>query len=437
MRFTEKSMLGYLKIFLPITVGSLLIFGGLALAQQDTSPTVTSLEEVVLDETVQSSDLDISEPTLLPDNPFYFLKNWGRSIRLFFSFRPIDKAKLRLKFASEKLLEARKLAEKTKNPKIIKRAAENYQREIDKIKAVADKIKEKATENPEVGKFLDKFTKQQILHEKILEKLQEQVPEEVFEKIKEARERHIQRFGEVMQKLEENKERIRERIEENLQELKGSKFKDFKNLEILKKLEEKVPQEAKEAIQKARERILERLKEKIQQMTTTTQERLKRYIEKIQGDPERKFEILEDIKSTLKNQLQIRERLENAGEEIMRRIREKTQEREKEIGVKCPQWVPPAPGFCKEGRVVIEKDENGCPLPPKCIIPGEIGLPKAPATQPEKPVCISLWDPVCGIDGKTYSNACWAKVAGVEILHKGVCKETLPQRLQQRIQKFE
>ena len=121
----------------------------------------------------------------------------------------------------------------------------------------------------------------------------------------------------------------------------------------------------------------------------------------------------------------------------MNKIRERIQEKEKEIGFKCPQWVPPAPGFCKEGRVVIEKDENGCLLAPKCIIPGEIGLPESPTTRPEKPVCISLWDPVCGKDGKTYSNACWAKVAGVEILHKGVCKESLPQKSHQGTQKFE
>ncbi len=321
MRFTRtKDMSKCLKFFLP-TVGLLLIVGGLVLAQQETSPTVTSSEEVILDETVQPSDLEVSEPTLLPDNPFYFLKNWGRSIRLFFSFRPIDKAKLRLKFASEKLLEARKLAEKTRNSEIIKRAAENYQREIDKIKAVADKIKEKATENPEVGKFLDKFTKQQILHEKILEKLQEQVPEEVFEKIKEARERHIQRFGEVMQKLEENKERIRERIEKNLQELKGSKFKEFKNLEILKKIEEKVPEGAKQAIRAARENILTRLKEKLERMSTTTQERFKDYAEKIRGDATEKLEIIQNLQSEIRTRT--RERLEDIKEKILEKIERK------------------------------------------------------------------------------------------------------------------
>lgn len=36
----------------------------------------------------------------------------------------------------------------------------------------------------------------------------------------------------------------------------------------------------------------------------------------------------------------------------------------------CPQWTPPAPGWCQDGQIVSgETDERGCPLPPKCIRP--------------------------------------------------------------------
>lgn len=35
--------------------------------------------------------------------------------------------------------------------------------------------------------------------------------------------------------------------------------------------------------------------------------------------------------------------------------------------------------------------------------------------------CPDVWDPVCGVDGNTYSNACYASLAGVAVAHHGPC----------------
>ncbi len=165
---------------------------------------------------VQPQDLEVGTPKILPDNPFYFLKNWAREVQSIFTFDPVKKAELKMKIASEKLMEVKKLVEKNKNQKTIEQGIDNYQKGMEELKTAAEKIKEKAEENPQVGKFLDKFIQQQTLHQQILEKLETQVSPQAIEKIKEASANHLEKFGEVMNKLE-SKEKIQEKLEQNLE----------------------------------------------------------------------------------------------------------------------------------------------------------------------------------------------------------------------------
>jgi len=397
---------------------------------------VEATQEIALDENISPEDLEIKEPKLLPDSPFYFLKEWTRKIQSAFTFDKIKKAQLENKYANEKLIELKKLVEKNADPEKIGKATENYQNQIEKIKELAEKIKEKAVDSENVDKFLDKFTKQQILQEKILQKLEEQVPTEAFEKIKEAREQHLVKFGEVMTKLEDRVDKIKEKIENAFEQEQGSQFKDFKNLEILKNIEEKLPEKAKEAVQQVQATTLEKLRDNLKEMSPEEQEKLKNYIDNVSGDKEKQLQILESLKTQVSEMPVIQEKLNQIRERVVEKVIEKVQETT--ATKNCPEIEKPSPDFCPNARIVPQKDEQGCIVGFKCFTPEEIIPLPLPTPTPgstsgqtspgqtssgtQTELCITLWDPVCGKDGKTYSNKCFAKVANVEVAYQGECK---------------
>ena len=65
-----------------------------------------------------------------------------------------------------------------------------------------------------------------------------------------------------------------------------------------------------------------------------------------------------------------------------------------------------------------------CPAGQFCqFAPGNCTGFLVPGTCTRKPViCPRIFLPVCGCDGKTYSNDCTRRAAGVSLRHKGKCR---------------
>jgi len=425
------------------------------------------------DENVDLSDLGAGEPALLPGNPFYFLKNWGHWIRSIFVFNRVKKADLMQKYTSEKLLEARRLLEKkNKNPQLIDEVINNYNKSLSRLQSYVDKIENSSSS--QADNFMDKFFHQQMLHQKILDKLETKVPTTTFQKIEEARKRHLEMFKSIMLKLQ-NKQQIEKRLEKSFKKEKGSPFRGIKELEILNRLKSTLPSPAKHSIERAQQTIIDKLQENLKKTPPSKRGLLKDYLNKLPGDPEEHINILQDV-TTFPGLRQTRDR---ALEKMSERIEKAAQKKG------CPALEKPEPGFCRGGRIVLKRDNNGCPVSFECV-----SLPKvpfqgeyqkqclfvclrsslsqistssaatstirrclsAPLVSPrstesfkdclspivnssmvdkclakcthfrEHRYCPTLWDPVCGENGLTYPNSCLAELAGVKIAHQGKCE---------------
>lgn len=278
---------------------------------------------VTANEDVTSVDLGVSEPTVLPDSPWYGLKKWWETIIDSFKINPIKQAERSLDRASERLMEIRGLVDQKK---ITQERADqliaNYQKHIDKIKERLAKFQDQESDRKE--KFLDKLAEYQLKHQKILDRISDDGFDS--EKVKIAKEKALAVWGEALSKTDN--EKITERLEKAMEKIEGGDLKEMKNLEILKLLEEKVPEPAKSAIQAAQINALKRLKSDINRLPEEKRaEAIKEYIEKIGGDEAMYLEIINDLSAggELKPQA-----INEIRQELREKVRARADERENE-----------------------------------------------------------------------------------------------------------
>ena len=135
------------------------------------APVVTAQDDVdvATEETVE--DVGMGDTGILPTNPFYFLKEWGRGIRRALILDPVDRAQYELDVTTEKANELRRVGEiDSSNVGGLERASRNYEKSMERLRERLEHVQENSN-NPNVERLLNNVTERVSEHEKRFENL--------------------------------------------------------------------------------------------------------------------------------------------------------------------------------------------------------------------------------------------------------------------------
>src|SRR4030042_218701 len=136
---------------------------------------------------------DVTDPGMLPDSGFYFMKNWGRSLQLMFASSDAERAELRLRYANEDALAIKKLCD-TGKCEIAARHAEQYELQLQNAIQNAEQARlqqgDKSTEGL-VSKLEQNYLRQQEVLASVLEQAPESAQNGILNAIENSN-RHIE-----------------------------------------------------------------------------------------------------------------------------------------------------------------------------------------------------------------------------------------------------
>ncbi len=459
-----------------IILSFLLIFGFWSMANitsaQEATSTSQEVQAVVVADEITAKDLGIEEPGILPTSPFYFLKNWGRTIRRTITLDPVKKANLELEITNQQAAEINQMEEiSPERIDSISGAVENYQSNVERLKTRLDELKE-TSKNPNVNALLEKLADRSVKHQQLFDVLKKKFEDqdELKNKLESAQERINEAILKIPEKFD-NPEAFKKRMKRAIEARPDNLFKEFRGMEMMERIEGKLSQEYRVEFEGVKNELMKKFEDRVNAMPKEAQRTfmLPHVLERMPGDPALRTKILEEMQSRMQLSPAMKEQIELTREQIFEKViergeigEEKAEEQIKraeksieDLGIAIDEpgaqrtptqiiqiknLLAQAKKHLNEARLALTAGKYGEAFGHatsadvsarnglrSAIIPQPIPVPETrlPLLQPSDNtgfVCTQEYRPVCGVNNQTYSNLCRAKVAGVIVSYAGVCK---------------
>jgi len=162
----------------------------------------------------QDEELQLPNPGITPDSPFYFVDILGKNIGLFFAFGPDAKAKKAIQYAEERLAETQAMAAKNKSREV-ERAAHGYDKFVTMAAEKAGEARQRGTSD-NISEIVALATSR---HLSVLDRVKDTVPKQAKEAIAKAKEASMNGMENALRALA--KEKPERATEINLAAIEG------------------------------------------------------------------------------------------------------------------------------------------------------------------------------------------------------------------------
>ena len=150
----------------------------------------------------QAQGVELPDPGLTPDSPFYFLERIVEGIGTFFTFGDLKKAERHTALAAERLAEAQAMAEKGKSG-LVEKTLKRYEMQLQNSIARAEKAQAKGKNTEKVMEVVAMVGKATSKHPEVLAEVYEKVPEDAKPAIENAMKVSIKGHEKAVEVLKE------------------------------------------------------------------------------------------------------------------------------------------------------------------------------------------------------------------------------------------